>query len=107
MSLKQCGDTKSRSNKHTRAIEQKSEFQQSCPGNLPKQVSQSQYYLTNVFIFGSQLEIALYYELLRGASELLANARKYILKVADLTGISTETCFVYKACPCEDKKTLG
>jgi hypothetical protein len=36
-----------------------------------------------------QQQIALYYELLRVASELLTNARKYILKVADLTGIPT------------------
>ncbi len=34
-------------------------------------------------------KIALYYELLRVSSELLTNARKYILKVADLTEIPT------------------
>jgi hypothetical protein len=46
------------SNQHTRAIEKKSGI----------------------------LKIALYYELLRLPLELLANARKYILKVADLLG---------------------
>ena len=51
-------------------------------------------------------KIALYYELLRVPSELLTNARKYILKVADLTEIPTvDVSFMKLAL--QGYKTLG